>query len=79
MNALGFYLIAGAAVIGLYVRRHKRIEREHHAELEASKAAGLAEPASLHPIINPVLCMGSGSCVAACPEEALGIVGGKAV
>jgi thioredoxin reductase len=30
-------------------------------------------------VIDPVRCLGSSSCVTACPEEALGIVNGKAV
>jgi thioredoxin reductase/NAD-dependent dihydropyrimidine dehydrogenase PreA subunit len=37
------------------------------------------EPPSLHPVIDPVRCIGSGSCAQACPEQALGVVGGKAV
>ncbi len=63
----------------LYVRRKRRIEREHAQQLQQSLEAGLAEPPSLHPVIDPLRCLGSSSCVKACPEEALGIVGGKAV
>ena len=44
-----------------------------------SVEAGLGEPPSLHPVIDPLRCLGSSSCVTACPEEALGIVNGKAV
>ncbi|MEX8498038.1 MAG: NAD(P)-binding domain-containing protein [Leptothrix ochracea] len=73
------YALVGVAVMAMYMRRHKRMERAHAEELAASKAAGLGEPASLHPIVNNVLCIGSGSCVQACPEDALGVVGGKAV
>ncbi len=73
------YIAIGLLVVVLYMKRHKRLDQAHTEELEASKAAGLGEPASLHPIINPVLCIGSGSCVQACPEDALGVVGGKAV
>ncbi len=44
--------------------------------------AGLTEPASLHPVIDQVLCMGCGSCVDACPEQVnhpvLGLIEGKA-
>jgi len=33
---------------------------------------------SLHPVIDPDICIGSGACVAACPEHnILGIVNGK--
>ena len=48
--------------------------------LEENRRAGLTEPASLHPVINPALCMGCGSCASACPEgNVLGLVEGKAM
>jgi NAD-dependent dihydropyrimidine dehydrogenase PreA subunit len=40
--------------------------------------AGLTEPVSLHPVIDAAICVGSAGCVDACPEQALGIIGGKA-
>lgn len=44
--------------------------------------AGLTEPASLHPVIDPNKCRGSGACVTACPErpahKVLGMINGKA-
>jgi thioredoxin reductase/NAD-dependent dihydropyrimidine dehydrogenase PreA subunit len=44
--------------------------------------AGLTEPASLHPVIDPSKCMGCGTCVRACPEAhnhpVLGLISGKA-
>ncbi len=49
------------------------------AVLEDNKAAGLGEPPSLHPVIDPALCLGCGACVKACPEKSiLGIIDGKA-
>jgi thioredoxin reductase/ferredoxin len=44
---------------------------------EAEKA-GLNEPPSLHPVVDPNRCLGSGACARACPEGALGVVNGKA-
>ena len=75
------YLYIGVIVIAmvLYVRRQRRIHLSHAADLEASMEEGLVEPSSLHPVINPVRCIGSSTCVKACPEGALGIVKGKAV
>lgn len=76
-----FYLYAAVFVIVmvLYLRRHAQRQRLHAAQLKASIETGMAEPQSLHPVVNTSLCIGSGSCVKACPEEALGIVNGKAV
>jgi len=77
-----YFALYAAVLIALWVfygRRRRRIQREHTEQLEQSVAAGLAEPASLHPVIDPLRCIGSSSCVNACPEEALGIVKGKAV
>lgn len=67
--------VAIAAYLGLRWRR----QRAHAAALAASQAAGLAEPVSLHPVVDPVRCIGSGTCAQACPEQALGVIGGKAV
>lgn len=68
-----------AAVLGIYLWRRHAKQRQAAAQLEASIGAGLNEPASLHPVVDPVRCLGSGVCVRACPEQALGIVNGKAV
>lgn len=49
-----------------------RIER-------ASVRDGLIEPPSLHPVIDPLRCIGCAACEAACPESGvLGIIKGKA-
>lgn len=79
MNYGWIYLLAIALAIGLYLRRQRAVQQQHAQELQQAQAAGLAEPASLHPVIDSARCIGSGSCVRACPEGALGIVGGKAV
>jgi len=79
MQYLALYASALILVWVLYVRRQKRIQREHKQQLDASVAAGLVEPPSLHPVVDLLRCLGSSSCVTACPEEALGIVDGKAV
>lgn len=79
MNYGWIYLLAIALAIGLYLRRQRAVQQQHAQELQQAQAAGLAEPPSLHPVIDASRCIGSGSCVRACPEGALGIVGGKAV
>ncbi len=61
-----------------YGLRRKLRYAKNRAVLEDSMQAGLMEPASLHPQIDESLCAGCGSCVAACPEQAvLGLIDGK--
>lgn len=79
MNYLYLYIAIMLVVMALYLRRQRRIERTNLVEFKEAVASGLAEPPSLHPVTNPALCMGSGACVKACPEQALGVVNGKAV
>ena len=62
-----------------HLTRRRKKESVHRAELDEAIAKGMTEPPSLHPVIDPVRCIGSGSCARACPEEALGIINGKAV
>jgi thioredoxin reductase (NADPH) len=79
MNYIYMYLGIALLVIYFYSKRQSRIHHSNVAELKEATQAGLNEPASLHPVINPTRCFGSGSCVSACPEGALGIINGKAV
>jgi thioredoxin reductase (NADPH) len=77
MNYLYVYLIAILIIITLYLRRYFRKHAQDVAALEVAVQSGLAEPASLHPIVDPSRCMGSGACAKSCPEEALGVINGK--
>ncbi|MBI5716575.1 MAG: NAD(P)-binding domain-containing protein [Burkholderiales bacterium] len=63
---------------GAYLWRRRHVDRRSRAQLQQSIEGGLAEPPSLHPVVDPRRCLGSASCVAACPEGALGMVDGKA-
>ncbi|MGJ5079209.1 NAD(P)-binding domain-containing protein [Bradyrhizobium sp. HKCCYLS3013] len=80
--ALDLLIVYAAPMLGVwatYMAVRKRREIKSVAKLSAAKEAGLLEPASLHPIIDPALCIGCGSCVRACPEgDILGLIGGKA-
>lgn len=79
---LDLLIVYAAPMLGVwatYVALRKRREHRSVAKLSAAKEAGLLEPASLHPIIDPARCIGCGSCVRACPEgDILGLIGGKA-
>ncbi len=79
MDYIYLYLAVVGLFIILYLRRRQRRHAAHHAEYVEAAEQGLNEPPSLHPVVDPVRCIGSGACVKACPEEALGIVAGKAV
>ena len=72
------YAIPAVWAVVLYLRRFRQRNREHQEALKASIEQGLMEPPSLHPIIDSTRCIGSSSCVKACPEDALGIINNKA-
>lgn len=72
------YLTPLAAALWLHVHSRKRREARARASLQRSVAMGLTEPLSLHPLVDPLVCMGSGACTRACPEQTLGIVNGRA-
>ncbi len=55
--------------------RHR--QHTHNVPLVRASAAA-AEPATLHPKIDLLKCIGCGSCVAICPERVLGIIDGHA-
>jgi thioredoxin reductase/NAD-dependent dihydropyrimidine dehydrogenase PreA subunit len=79
LSLLGPYLAVAVFATAWYLWRRGRRERAHAAARSAAEQAGLIEPPSLHPVVDSRRCIGSGGCVHACPERALGIVGGKAV
>ena len=79
MNYVFLYLGLALCVVAVYLVSRRRRERANVQEHQASIEKGLNEPPSLHPVVDPLRCIGSGGCVHACPEGALGIVQGKAV
>jgi thioredoxin reductase (NADPH) len=76
------YVLTGVLVIGLpalYVLNTKRGSARAAKTLARSLEAGLDQPVSLHPVIDPDVCIGSGSCTKACPEKGiLQLIDGKA-
>lgn len=64
-------------IMSIYTRIKKKRHKVSVKEWEDVKAAGLTEPASLHPVIDPAICFGSTSCASACPEKAIGIITNK--
>ncbi|TLY79208.1 MAG: 4Fe-4S dicluster domain-containing protein, partial [Gammaproteobacteria bacterium] len=82
MNSLTylFYGLPSFLVLIWWMRRRRRLEQISAEVHEETRAAGLTESASLHPIIDPMRCIGCSNCVKACPEfpkhTVLGIVDG---
>jgi len=79
---LAIYFAPFVLIFGWYVRRRRAHHARSVAVLSESAAAGLTEPPSLHPLIDPNRCVGCAACVNACPEmpghRVLGLVHGKA-
>ena len=78
-HGLEIYLIPLSVIMFFYFLKRGRRESAAIEELKEVMEAGLTEPSSLHPLIDPNKCLGSASCVSACPEGAIGIIKGKAV
>lgn len=56
----------------------KQKEEKNRSLQKEQVEAGLFEPASLHPVIDPAVCIGCSACAEACPEKnVLGIINGK--
>lgn len=77
--ALAIYLVPFVLIMGIYLMRARIAQRNSLSTKAKALADGMTEPASLHPLINPRLCIGCGSCVEACPEHrVLGLINKKA-
>jgi thioredoxin reductase (NADPH) len=83
MNFDPILLVYAAPLVALWALwtvMTKRRSRQALAVLHDNLAAGLNEPNTLHPVIDPALCLGCAACARACPEKTvLGIIDGKAM
>ena len=83
---MDFAIIIGVAAFLLiavfvpYVRGRRTVEKNtEEANIMALKY-GLNEPVTIHPVVDPGSCIGTGNCVSVCPEEmVLGLEEGKAI
>jgi thioredoxin reductase (NADPH) len=86
VNAQTLDMVIYAVVIAIailiptvYFVRYRRHMAKARQKQETAIQSGLTEPVSLHPVIDPNLCIASAGCTAACPEgEIIGIVGNRA-
>ena len=79
-NYIGYAvsLIIVLAVIYYYLKSNAQKSYKISQKIAKAKKFGFHEPVSLHPVIDTDTCIGSGACIAACPEhDILGIVNGK--
>ena len=77
--------IVCAAVLGclalaiLHLARRRRRHRKSATSLREAQERGVQIPLTLHPVIDPDICIGSLTCLKSCPEgDILGIVNGAA-
>jgi len=64
-----------------YLWQRSKQNRISESVLKEAVDSGMTEPASIHPVIDHVRCLGCATCVAACPERSknvLGVIHGKA-
>ena len=82
LEVVGIAVLVTASLlaIGLLARARERRQTRDAAALADAVLQNLHVPQTLHPVIDPDLCIGSFSCLNACPEgDILGLVDGKAV
>lgn len=72
------YLVPFLVLAGFYLRRHFKQHKQSAEVWKEAVESGLTEPPSLHPDFMLARCIGSGACVKVCPEQAIGIINGKA-
>ena len=76
------YFLPILLLLFAYIYYRQRQQSQSNQIRQQAIDSGLAEPASLHPVIDRNLCIGCKSCVYACPQQlghnVLGIYHGKA-
>ena len=79
-QSLFLYALLFLIILAVYFYSRQKRDQKNLKIREKQEEAGLAEPSSLHPVIDPAICIGCTACVDACPEKnVLGIVNGKSV
>lgn len=75
----GLVLLFCGMIVLFYLRKKSKSSSLITTKVEIAKEEGMFEPISLHPYIDPNVCIGSGACITACPEkDIIGIENGIA-
>jgi thioredoxin reductase (NADPH) len=75
---VGGLTLTALAMLPFYLRQRYR-ERRAQRSAEEAKRYGLDVPATLHPVVHPGECIGTGACLSVCPEgDVLGLAQGVA-
>ncbi len=80
-NIATYVLVIGfiAILFYFYLKKHNKHSQNTKSKIAKAKELGFHEPVSLHPVVNPDICIGSAACIAVCPEhDILGLEDGKA-
>jgi len=73
------YFTPLSIILLIYFLKRNKHHHQSIQHMDVSRADGLTEASSLHPVIDLSLCIGCGSCVTACPEKnVLGLIHRKA-
>ncbi len=65
-------------ILYFYLKSNAKKSKDVSRKIDKAKELGFHEPNSLHPVIDTDICIGSGACIAACPEhDILGLVNSK--
>lgn len=82
MESTIIWLIAGGLIIAVfvpYLLRFRKAQQKAEFRLDEARSLGIDRPRGQFPQINRAICIGCGSCVAACPEaDVLAVVWGTA-
>lgn len=74
----GSTLLIVLIILLIYLKVTSKKSKRTKEKIAKAKELGFYEPVSLHPVIDPNTCIGSGACIEACPEkDILGWVSGK--
>ncbi len=75
----GLSALLVAAIVIPYAVSFRRRRRHDRTRKDEAVRLGVDRPKAQFPAVDPMLCIGCGACVAACPEgDVLGVVGGMA-